>query len=352
MLVMTECKKENQETMKAFAYTDYGSPDVLKLVEVDKPTPKDNEVLIKVQAASLNIADYYLLKGNPFLVRLMEGGLTKPKKTILGADVAGQVEAVGKGVTQFKVGDAVFGDLSVCGWGGLAEYVCARDDVLVYKPHNLSFEQAAAVPMAAVTALQGVRDKGKVKAGAKVLINGATGGVGSFTVQLAKAFGAVVTAVCSTRNVEMVRSIGADHVIDYTQQDFTQNGERYDVIIAANGYHPLLHYVRSLTRNGTYIVTGGTMPQIFQGMLLGPLVALISRMTGQGNKTIGNLMANSDQQDLTFVSTLLENGKVVPVIDQCFPFSEIPNAFRYLGKGHARGKVVISVASGSSMVTR
>ena len=327
--------------MKAVVYTEYGTPDVLRYTEVAKPTPKDDEVLIKVHAAALNKADYYTLSGSPFIVRLMIGGLRKPKNTILGADVAGRVEAVGKNVTQFRVGNEVYGDLSGCGLGGFAEYVCAKADSFVPKPARLSFEEAAAVPMAAVTALQGLRDKGSIQAGQKVLINGASGGVGTFAVQIAKSFGAEITAVCSTRNVDMARSIGADHVIDYTQQDFTRSGQHYDLILAANGYHSLSDYQRALNPGGTYVMTGGSMAQIFEAMLLGPLKSIT------GDKKMGNLLAHPSQKDLLFLNTLLEASKVVPVIDRCYPLSEVPQAMRYLGAGHARGKIVIVVEQSS-----
>ena len=325
--------------MKAIVNTKYGSPDVLELTEVVKPIPKDDEVLIKVQAVALNYADWISLTGKPLYVRPMVGGPLKPKNTILGADVAGLVEAVGKNVTQFQPGDAVFGDLAGSGWGGLAEYVVAPEKLLVKKPANITFEQAAAVPMAAVTALQGLR-KGQIQAGQKVLINGASGGVGSFAVQIAKVFGAEVTAVCSTRKLAMARSLGADHVIDYTKENFTQNGKQYDLILAANGHHSLSDYKRALTPTGSYICTGGTMAQIFQSMLLGPLKS-------RGGQTMGNLAAHPNQDDLGYISELLESGKVVPVIDNCYPLAEAPEAFRYLGKKHAKGKIVITVAQES-----
>ncbi len=323
--------------MKAIVYQEYGSPDVLKLEEVQKPTPKDDEVLIKVHAASANYADWALLTGKPFLVRLIAGGLRKPKNKILGADIAGWVEAVGKNVKQFQPGDEVFGDISECGWGGFAEYVCARENALALKPANISFEEAAAVPLAAVTALQGIRDKGQIQPGQKVLINGASGGVGTFAVQIAKSFGAEVTGVCSTRNLAMARSIGADQVIDYTQEDFTQNGQRYDLIIAANGYHSLSDYKRALSPEGIYVCTGGSMAQIFQSMLLGPWMSMT------GSKKMGNLAAKPNKKDLVFVKELLEAGKVVPVIDRRYPLSEVAEALRYLGEGHAKGKIVITV---------
>ncbi len=322
--------------MKAIVYTTYGSPDVLKLKEVEKPTPKDDEVLINVHAASVNAADLHYLRADPFLLRL-DSGLLKPKNTILGADIAGRVEAAGRNVKQLQSGDEVFGDISGCGWGGFAEYVCAREDALALKPANISFEEAAAVPMAAVTALQGLRNKGQIQPGQKVLINGASGGVGTFAVQIAKAFGAEVTAVCSTRNLDMVRSIGADHVIDYTQADFTKNGQHYDLILAANGYHPILAYKRALSPRGMYVMSGGSTAQMFQAMLLGPWISMT------GSKKMGNLLAKPNQKDLAFMKELLEAGKVTPVIDRCYPLSEVAEAIRYFEEGHAKGKVVITL---------
>jgi NADPH:quinone reductase-like Zn-dependent oxidoreductase len=324
--------------MKAMVYTHYGTPDVLRLTDVPQPTPKTNEVLIKVYATSVNKADWLALTADTLLVRLAVGGISTPKHPILGADVAGRVEAVGSAVTQFKQGDEVFGDLSNASFGGLAEYVAVPDSAIALKPHNLSFEEAAAVPLAGITALQAVRDKAGVRAGQKVMINGASGGVGSFAVQIAKALGAEVTAVCSTRNIEMVRSLGADQVIDYTQEDFTQRAERYEVIVAVNGDLPLATYARMLRPKGTYVVAGGSMRQIFQGMLLGPLYSLTS------GKKFGNVMAKANQKDLIALADLLRVHKVRPVIDRCFPLSEAANAFRYLGEGHARGKVVVTVA--------
>jgi NADPH:quinone reductase-like Zn-dependent oxidoreductase len=322
--------------MRAIVYRTYGSPDVLKLEEVAKPTPKDDEVLIHVYVAAINAADWHLLTADIFLVRL-NVGLLKPKHQILGADVAGRVEAIGRTVTQFQPGDEVFGDLSLSGRGAFAEYVCAREDALVAKPANLTFEEAAAVPLAAVTALQALRDKGQIQPGQKVLINGASGGVGMYAMQLAKAFGAEVTAVCSTRNVDLVRSLGVDHVIDYTQADFTKQGQRYDLILAANGYHPIWAYKRALTPKGRYVMTGGSMAQFGQAVLLGPLLS----MTGK-NK-MGNMLARPNQKDLAFIKELLEAGKVKPVIDRRYPLREVPMAIRYLGEGHAKGKIVITV---------
>ncbi|HEX8231363.1 MAG TPA: NAD(P)-dependent alcohol dehydrogenase [Chloroflexia bacterium] len=322
--------------MKAIVYTKYGSPDVLTLREVSKPTPKDGEVLIRIHAASVNAADLHLLRGTPFLFRL-QCGLLKPKKQILGADIAGRVEAVGKDVTRFQPGDEVFGDISGCGFGGFAEYVAVSENTLVRKPASMTFEQAAAVPMAAVTALQALRNKAQIKPGQSILVNGASGGVGTFAVQIAKSFEAEVTAVCSTSKVDLVRSLGADHVIDYTQEDFTMNGQRYDLILAANGYHSLSDYKRALTPTGTYVMSGGSTAQMFQVMLLGPLHS----KSGSQKMTTGG--AGPNVEDLVFMKELLEASKVTAVIDRCYPLSEVAEAIRYLEKGHARGKVVISM---------
>jgi len=322
--------------MKAIVYTKYGPPDVLQLKEVEKPAPKDNEVLVKVYAASANPADWHMLRGEPFLARL-NAGLFKPKNTILGIDIAGQVEAVGNNVTEFQLGDEVFGD---CGWGGgFAEYVCVTEKNLGLKPTNITFEEAAAVPVAAVTALQGLRDKGQIQAGQKVLINGASGGVGTFTVQIAKSFGAEVTGVCSTRNLDMVHSIGADQVIDYTQEDFTQNGQRYDLIIDNVGNRSVSDFKRSLSPKGICVIIGfSSLVLLFQHMFLGPLISMT------GSKKIGLMgTANVNKKELGFLKELLEAGKVVPVIDRRYPLSEVAEAIRYLEEGHARGKVVITL---------
>ncbi len=322
--------------MKAMVYTAYGSPDVLELKDLEKPIPKDNEVLISVHAAALNAADKFLLRGKPFVARV-DSGLLKPKNQILGADVAGRVEAVGKAVTQFQVNDEVFGDLSSCTWGGIADYVCAREDVLVQKPTTMSFEEAAALPMAAVTALQGLRDRGKIKAEQKVLINGASGGVGSFAVQIAKSFGAHVTAVCSTNKMDVVRALGADQVIDYTQADFTHAEERYDLILAANGKQSVFEYRRALKPNGVCVISGGSMTQIFQAMLLGPMVSMI------GSKRILGLLAKPNTADLSFLKEFFEAGKITAVIDKRYPLDQVPEAFRYLEEGHAKGKIIIAL---------
>lgn len=322
--------------MKAIVYTQYGSPDVLRLEEVDKPTPKDNEVLVQVCAASVNAYDWHYLRADPFLVRLM-GGLVRPSNPRLGADLAGRVEAVGQNVTQFRPGDEVFGDLSASRHGAFAEYVAVPDQALALKPANLSFEQAAAVPMAAVTALQGLRDAGKIQPGQRVLINGASGGVGTFAVQLARYFGAEVTAVCSSRNTDLVRSLGANHVIDYTRTDFTKNGQCYDLILAVNGYHPLSAYQRVLNPKGRYVRAGGSNAQIFEVLLLGPW------LSRTGGKPLISLSATPRRTDLLVMKELLEAGQVVPVIDRCYPLSETAEAIRYVEDTHARGKVVISV---------
>jgi NADPH:quinone reductase-like Zn-dependent oxidoreductase len=322
--------------VQAIVYTQYGPPDVLRLTDVAQPTPKDNDVLVKVHAASVNAGDWHLLRGDPFVARL-SSGLRRPKHTILGADIAGQVVAIGRRVTQFRVGDAVYGDVSGCGSGGFAEYLCAPETVLALKPAKLTMEHAAAVPMAAVTALQGLRDKGRIQAGQQVLINGASGGVGTFAVQIAKSFGAEVTAVCSTRNIAMARSLGANHVIDYTEEDFARLPERYDLILAANGARTLADYRRVLKPKGRCVISGGAGSQIAGAMFLGPLFSLT------GGVTITSLLALPSQRDLTFLSGLLEAGDVVPVIDRCYPLAEVPDAIRYVEDGHARGKVLIVV---------
>lgn len=321
--------------MKAIVYEKYGSPDVIQLMDVEKPAPRDDEVLIKIHAASVNAYGWHFLTADIFLIRLMGGGLLKPKNTRLGADVAGRVETVGKNIRQFQPGDEVFGMVK----GSFAEYTCAPESALALKPVNTSFDEAAAIPMAAITALQGLRDEGQIRAGQKVLINGASGGVGTFAVQIAKSFGAEVTAVCSTRNLEQARSIGADHVIDYTKEDFTKNGQQYDLIFAANGYHSLSAYKRALTPQGIYIMAGGSMAQIFQSMLIGPM------MSETGGRKMAGVSAKRNQNDLVFIKELFETGKVKSVIDQRYPLSEAAEALRYLGEGHARGKVVIFMES-------
>jgi NADPH:quinone reductase-like Zn-dependent oxidoreductase len=324
--------------MKAMVYTEYGPPEVLQLKEVEKPVPKDNEVLIKVYAASVNAGDWHLLRADPFFIRLMSG-LRKPKNPILGWDVAGRVESVGAKVTQFKPGDEVFG---CCNSGAFAEYVCTPENTLAPKPANLSFEQAAAVPVAALTALQGLKKRGGIRPGQKVIINGASGGVGTFAVQIAKSFGAEVTAVTSTGKLEQSRALGADFVIDYTKEDFTKNGKQYDRILAANGHHSPLAYKRALSPQGICVETGGgSMPQFIQTILLGPLVSMI------GSKKIGSLLCKPNKTDLLFLKVLLEAGKIKPVIDRRYPLAEVPEAIRYVETGHAKGKVVITLEQNS-----
>ncbi len=321
--------------MKAIEYTEYGTSDVLRLAEVATPTPKDDEVLIRTRAASVNALDWRLMKGAPSIVRMLFR-LSKPTTAQPGRpgrDVAGTVDAVGRNVTKFKPGDEVFG---VCP-GAFAEYACASQDKLALKPANISFEEAAAVPVAALSALQGLRDKGRIQRSQNVLVDGASGGVGTFAVQIAKSFGAEVTAVCSSRNVDTARSIGADHVIDYTREDFTRSVQRYDLIVAANAYHSIFAYRRALSRNGRYVMAGGGWVQILQAAVLGPLLSRI------GRKKMCLFMANINVTDLTLLRDLLEAGTVVPVIDRRYPLREAAEAVRYVGEGHARGKVVITM---------
>src|SRR5256885_8154287 len=321
--------------MKAVIHCEYGKPDMLEVKDLEKPTPDDNQLLVRVRAASLNPLDGHFVRGM-LLARVMGGGLRKPKDTRVGVDYAGVVEAVGKNVIQYKVGDEVFGGRT----GALAQYVCAKADrAVALKPATVTFEEAGSIAVAGITALQGLRDVGHVQPGQKVLINGASGGVGSFAVQLAKAVGAEVTGVCSTRNLDMVRSIGADHVIDYTQEDFTRNGQHYDLIFDAVGNRSVSAYRRALNPNGTCVVAGFSgLPRLFEHMVLGPLRSKI------GNRWVGLMgTAKMNQQDLIFVKELVEAGKVIPVIERRYPLREVPEAIRHLETGHARGKVVITV---------
>jgi NADPH:quinone reductase-like Zn-dependent oxidoreductase len=320
--------------MKAIVRETYGPPDVLHVEEVPLPTLRDGDVLVKVHAASANAADWHLLRGTPLPFRLV-AGLRRPKFRIIGADVAGHVEAVGRNVTQFRPGDEVFGELSRCGFGAYAEFAAAPAKALAMKPGNLSFEEAATLPTAGCTALQGLR-QGRVQRARRVLINGASGGVGTFAVQIAKTFGTEITAVCSTRNVDVVRSIGADHVIDYTKDDFAMLGQRYDLILAANGYRSIWDYRRALTADGCYTMTGGSTRQLTEALAIGPLLSI-------GRQQFGNVLVKPNQADLLALKELCETGKVRPVIDRRFPLSEVPAAVRYLENGHARGKVVITV---------
>jgi NADPH:quinone reductase-like Zn-dependent oxidoreductase len=322
--------------MKAIVYTTYGLPAVLQLREVAKPVPKDNQVLVKVYAASANALDFWRFEKASLLGRFLDGVLLKAINTVIGADIAGRVEAVGSAVTQFRPGDEVFGQ-SKGARGAFAEYACADENEVALKPANLSFEQAAAVSIAAITALQGLRDHGQIQPGQKVLIHGASGGVGTFAVQLAKSFGAEVTAMCSTRNLEAAHQIGTDHVIDYTREDFTRHEQRYDLVVAVNGNRPLRDYLRALNPGGMYVALGGSVPQFLQGALLEPLVSRLAR------KKVRSFIAKMNQKDLFFLKELLKAGKVVPVIENWYPISETAEAIRYLAKGHARGKVVITV---------
>jgi len=324
--------------MKAIVYTQYGPPDVLQLRDVAKPEPKDDQVLIKVHAASANALDYRRFEKLSSMGRFMEERMLKSVGKVFGADIAGVVEAVGANVKQFQPGDEVFG-VAAGSSGGFAEYASANENHLALKPAKLSYEAAAAVPVAAMTSLQGLRDKGRVRAGQKVLIVGASGGVGTFAVQIAKAFGAEVTAVCSARNIDMARSIGADHVIDYNEEDFTKSDERYDLIFAVNGYHSLSDYQHALNPNGTYVCAGGTLPQLFQAMLLG---SLMSKKNGKKMGFMG--ITKYSQNDLVSIKELLKSGKIAPVLEKCYSLNEVLLAMRYLVDGHARGKVVIRIS--------
>src|SRR5438045_1411228 len=326
--------------MRAIVYHTYGSPDVLQLKGVEKPTPKDDEVLIRIYAASANALDWHYMRGTPFLARLVNG-LQNPKNTKLGADVAVRVEAVGRNVMQVQVGDDVFGCMPLHELGSLAEYVCAHEDAVALKPAKMTFEQAAAVPLAAFTALQGLRDKGQIKLGQKVLVNGASGGVGTAAVQIAKSFGAEVTGVCSTKNVDMVRSLGADHVIDYTREDFTAGTQHYDLIVDNVATHSLLAYKRVLNPNGSYVMIGMTDPGNWFGWLAKPIEGMVlSKLVSQ---KFGMMLADLNHDDLALLGDLMQSGKVTPVIERRYKLSEAGEALRYLEKGHARGKVVVMV---------
>jgi NADPH:quinone reductase-like Zn-dependent oxidoreductase len=322
--------------MKAIVYHNYGSPDVLKLEEVKKPTPTDDEILIKVYAVSVNRSDWEGLIGKPLYARF--GGLLKPSNTILGSDVAGRVEMAGKNHSPFQVGDEVFGEMGNY-HGGFAEYVRTRGRILALKPARMTFEEVAAIPQAGVIALQGMRDKGQVQRGQKVLINGAGGGAGTFAVQLAKLYGAEVTGVDNTGKLDFMRSFGADHVIDYTQEDFTKNGKQYDLILDLVAYRSVFAYQRALKPNGSYFAVGGSLATFFQILLLGPWIRRIT------SRKIHILAVQRNRKDLVHITELCESGKVVPVIDRRYPLSEVPEALRYLGEGHVRGKVVITLQS-------
>ncbi|GAA3120535.1 NAD(P)-dependent alcohol dehydrogenase [Planomonospora alba] len=328
--------------MKAFVLHSYGSPDALELTEIDRPVPADDEVLVRVLATSVQPYDWHLMRGEPYIARLMGGGpgLRRPKIRVLGADLAGRVEAVGRDVTEFRPGDEVYG---MPKQGGFAEYACVRAAELAPKPRNLSFEQAAAVPLAACTALLGLRDDGRVRPGQSVLVNGASGGVGTFAVQLARAFGARVTAVCGTRNVELVRSLGADEVVDYTEEDFTRGGRRHDLVLDVAGGHPARAYRRVLAPGGSLVIVGGPGGRWLQpvGRILSALV--VSRLVSQRTVLTDVVRCTENRRNLMTLTGLIEDGRLVPVIDRSHPFEEIPAAVAYQERGHATGKVVITV---------
>jgi len=328
-------------SMKGIAYHCYGSPEVLKLENIERPVAGDDQVLVKVSAAAVNPLDFHYMHGTPYLMRL-DSGIGTPKNTRLGVDFAGTIEAVGKNVKTFKPGDEVFGGRT----GAFGEYVAVRADrALVLKPANISFEQAASVPVAAITALQALRDKGHIQTGQKILINGASGGVGTFAVQIAKSFGAEVTGVCSTKNLDMVRQIGADHVIDYTKEDFTQADQHYDLIVDTVGTHSLLDYKHVLTEQGKLVIVGGQVDNWMLGML--GTLAYAKILSPFISQKFGMMLAELNPEDLTILGDLMQTGKVTPVIDRTYKLSEVPDALRYLEQGHARGKVIISVVDDS-----
>ncbi|AKG24512.1 alcohol dehydrogenase [Calothrix sp. 336/3] len=323
--------------MKAIAQYEYGSPDVLKMEEVHRPLVSDNTVLVRVRGAAVHAGDWHLMRGQPFFIRFIYGGLRKPQTKILGCDVSGEVEAVGKDVTQFQPGDLVFGDLSESGFGAFAEYVCVPETAIALKPNNLSFEEAATVPVSALTALQGLRDVGQIQRGYKVLINGASGGVGSFAVQIAKAFGAEVTAVCSESKVEMVKSIGADYVCVRTQMKSQLKQRYYDLILDNAAYNSPFDYFPFLKNPGTYVVVGGSMKRIFQAMFLDFVTSKI------GGRKIKFLACQPNQKDLIILKEAIEAGKIRPYIDRVYPLSEVPAAIHHLEQRQVRGKVAITV---------
>jgi NADPH:quinone reductase-like Zn-dependent oxidoreductase len=322
--------------MKTLAFTTYGTPDDLRMEEVEIPTPRDNEVLVRIHATSINSWDWELLHATPFANRVFFGLLRPKRLKTLGIDIAGRIEAVGNRVSQFHIDDDVYGDLSACGWGGFAEYVAVPETALTLKPANITFEQAAAVPQAGLLALQGLVNKGHIRPGMKILINGASGGSGSFAVQIAKTFGAEVTGVCSAKKMEFVRALGADHVIDYTHEDFTRTGRHYDLIVDAHGHHSIFDCRRALSPNGVYVMHGGESSAINQIMFLGPLISLV------GSRKLGILLHKANK-GLDHMSELLTSGKVVPSVDRSFPLTDVVEALRYYGEGHAQGKVVIKV---------
>jgi NADPH:quinone reductase-like Zn-dependent oxidoreductase len=336
-----DVRSENQEEvcMKAVICTRYGPPEkVLRLEEVERPAPKDDEILIRIRASSINSRDHRYMRADPFFIRFMVGGLLGPKCRILGADVAGVVETAGSAVTRFRPGDEVFGFLSRYDGKAFAEYACAAEGEIAPKPEGFTFEQAAAVPVAALTALQGLRDKGNIQSGQKVLINGSSGGVGTFAVQIAKAFGAEVAGVCSARNIDMVRSLGASRVVDYRKEDVTRSGERYDLILAVNGCHPIGDYLRILKEDGTYVVAGGSIRQLIEAGLHG------ERNAQAGGRKASVVSCKENADDLLLMKELMESGKVKPVIDASYPLEKAVDAFRYYEDVHPRGKIVITMA--------
>jgi NADPH:quinone reductase-like Zn-dependent oxidoreductase len=319
--------------VKTILYTRFGPPEVLQLREVEKPSPRENEVLIRVHATSINALEWRRFTMPRLLVPLMGGGIFEPKDKTLGADFAGRVEGVGPGITKFKPGDEVFGIRR----GSFAEYVCAPERLTAHKPANISFADAAAVPLAALTALQALRDQGKIQSGQSVAVNGSGGGVGTFAVQIAKAFGTEVTAICGPKNQDVARSLGADHVVDYTKEDFTRNGRQYDLILAANGYHSIFDYRRALKPHGVYVVAGGAIAQMFQALVLG---AILSRT---GEQKFRGMMTRPNADDLDFLKELMEAGKIVSVIDRTYPLSKTVEAMRYVLEGHVKGKVILTI---------
>ncbi len=334
-------RPNTRTTMKAIVQTEYGSPNVLSLQEVVKPMPKGNEVLVRIRTTSVHAGDWHLMRGSPFLIRLIFGGLLKPKVQTIGTDMAGEVEAVGQAVTQFKPGDAVFGDLSESGFGAWAEYVAVPKQSLASKPENLSFEQAATVPVSALAALQALRNVGQIQPGQRVLINGASGGVGHFALQLAKAFGAEVTAVCSATKAEMVRSLGADQVIDYSQQDCTQTNQPYDLILDTAAYRSARDFLPALTPAGRYVLIGGSTPRLFQALLLG------SWLSRGSKRTIKCLTSSPNQTDLRTLKDLIEAGKIRPFIDRQYNLDQIPDAIRHIETRQVQGKVAVQIGNPS-----
>ena len=318
--------------MKVVVYEKYGPPEVHQLKEVEKPTPKDNEILVKIHASSINSSDATLTRGKPFLGRLWQG-LLKPKNKTLGSDIAGIVEAVGSSVKEFKSGDEVFGDIGDIGFGGFAQYVAVPEKTIVLKPSNLTFEEAAVIPQASVVALQGLRNHGQIQQGQNVLINGASAGIGTFAVQIAKSFGAEVTGVCSTKKMDLIRSIGADHVIDYTKEDFTISGKLYDLIFDVHVSHSISEYKKVLAPNGAYIACDFNPTSVF----LGPLITLF------GSKKVKSYMAKLNTKDLVYIKELIETGKIKPVIDKSYPLSKVSEAIQYYEKKHTQGKIVITM---------